>query len=162
MSVDVKYFTVCDHIVNGKVYRPDMCIKCLGKNYYLDLSFDKKGFAVTTNGAIKLQQEMLKVLLDEKYSDLFHPNWGSEIHTLIGHKKVAITKSRLEMMVRRAIEYLKALQENEAKSNTAITDDEIVGKIEWIALEPISVTGWNVYVSMSNRVNEIYSQTIEF
>ncbi len=34
-----------------------------------------------------------------------------------------------------AIEYLKALQENEAKSNTAITDEEIVGKIEWIALE---------------------------
>lgn len=162
MSIDVKYFSACNHIVNGKVYRPDMCVRCHGKSYYLDIGFDEKGHAITTDGSIKLQQEMLKVLLDEKGSDLFHPNFGSEIFTLIGHKKVAITKSRLEMAVRRAIEYLKQVQLNEAQVNEAINDEEILENIEWISLTPISVTGWEMVIAVSNNVNEIYQQTIQW
>ena len=162
MSSDVKFFTACDHNVNGKTYDDAYCPRCYGKGYYLDVSFDESGQAVTTYGSIKLQQEMLKVLLDKKGSDVFDKNFGSEIYLYVGHKKLLITKSKLEMAVRRAIEYLKKVQENEADTNTSIDYEEIFGDIKYVEITAISVTGWKLNVYCSNMVSEVYSQSIDF
>lgn len=162
MSQDIKYFTACSHLVNDVQYEDYMCPRCYGKGYYIDLMLDEAGQVITTSGSIKLQQEMLKVLLDHRYSDVFSKNWGSEIYTLPGHKKLNITKPKLEMMVRRAIEFLRKVQQNEANTNRTITDEEIVGTIEYIDIQPISVTGWQLYIACSNSVSEIYTQTITF
>lgn len=160
MSLDVKFLTRCDHFVSKKQYRPDMCPRCYGKGYYLDFMFDLAGEIITTGGPIKLQQEAIKVLLDEQGSDLFFPLWGSEIYTFVGKKNSITTKSRLEMCVRRAIERLKLVQEVEAETNYTVTDDEIINKIEYIQLEPVSVTEWNCLVVISNRANEYYEYKI--
>ena len=162
MSSDVKFFTACDHQVNGTTYESPYCPRCYGKGYYLDVSFDASGDAVTTSGSIKLQQEMLKVLLDKKGSDVFDKNFGSDIYLYLGHKKLLITKSKLEMAVRRAIEYLKKVQENEADTNATISSEEIFDSIKYIEITAISITGWKLNVYCSNMVSEVYSQSIDF
>lgn len=159
MSQDVQYFTACDHYVSGKQYREDMCPRCYGKGYYIDIMFDGSGKAITTNNEIKLQQELLKVLLDDKTSDLFFPHWGSEISAFIGKKKTSATKSRLEMVIRSAIERLKQIQEYEVNTNVHINDKEILEKIEYIQLEPISVTDWRCMIVISNIAKTTLTQT---
>lgn len=161
MSLDVQYFTACNHYVNGKQYREDMCPRCYSSGYYLDIQFDAAGKAITTGKEIKLQQELLKVLLDDKTSDIFFPYWGSEINQFIGKKKTAATKSRLEMVIRSAIERLKMIQENEMKSNVFITDKELLNKIEYITLEPLSVTDWKCKIVISNVAGATLTQTFK-
>ena len=160
MSLDVQFLSLCDHFVDKKQYRPDMCPRCYGRGYYLDIVFDTAGDVVTTGGGIKLQQEVIKILLDEKLSDLFYPQWGSEIYTFIGKKNTITTKSRLEMCIRRTIEYLKQIQEQEALTNNTITDKEVIKNIEYIILEPLSVTEWRVLIVVSNKANDFYEYTM--
>ena len=160
MSQDVKFFTKCDHYVSGKQYRPDMCPKCYGKDYYFDIGFDDSGQVITTDNEIKLQQECLKVLLDDKTSDLFFPHWGSEISSFIGKKKSEATKSRLEMVIRMAIERLKQIQEHEAQTNAHINEKEIIQNIEYIQLEPLSVTDWRCNIILTNIANDVIDSDI--
>ena len=142
MSVDVKYFTICNHIVDKKTYKQALCPRCRGVGYYLDIMFDTAGQVVTTDGEIKLQQEMLKVLLDEKGSDLFYPYWGSEINSFLGHKKNLVIKSRLEMTIRNAIERLKSIQAVASATDPTMTDSEIIHEIQDVQLEDLSATEW--------------------
>ena len=160
MSKDVKHFTACDHFVSGKQYRSDMCPRCYGKDYYMDIWFGPDGEAVLTDNTIKLQQECLKVLLDDKISDPFFPFWGSEIGLFVGKKKTDITKARLEMAIRRAIERLKQIQEQESLTNANITGEEILNQIEYMELEPLSVTDWRCKIVISNVAGEIMTQEI--
>jgi hypothetical protein len=162
MSKDVKFFNACNHIVDGKQYESAMCPRCYSKGYYLDICFDSAGLAVTSTGSIKLQQEMLKVLMDEKYKNVFHPQWGSEIYLLPGSKNVAISKTKLEVMVRRALEYLKTVQTNEYHQYGNLTPEEILDQIEYIEIKKLGPTGWQLYIMVSNSVSEIYAQTITF
>ena len=154
MSVDVQCFTLCDHNVNGKQYREDMCPRCYAAGHYLDLEFDTSGKIALTDGSIKLQQEVLCMLLDEQKSDLFFPDWGSELSTFIGKKKTLLTKSRLEMAIRRAIEHLQKIQEHEAMSNMNISNTEMIGKIEHIGIEDASATGWNITIILTSVAGE--------
>ena len=162
MSQDIKIFNACDHVVNGTVYDQSLCPKCYAKGYYFDIHFDDDGSAVTTSGSLKLQQEMLKILIDEKYRNPFHPNWGSEIYTIVGHKNLAITKARLEMIVRRALEHLKMVQSNEYMQSGTLTPDEILDRIVYVEISPLGPTGWHVYAVISNSTGQVYSQTVSF
>lgn len=162
MSKDVKFFNACSHIVDGKQYEAAMCPRCYSNGYYLDIHFDNTGLAVTTDGSIKLQQEMLKVLMDEKYKNVFHTQWGSEVYTMPGHKNLAINKAKLEIIVRRALEYLKTVQTNEYYQYGNLTPEEILDKIEYIEIKRLGPTGWQLYIMVSNSVKEIYAQTITF
>ena len=155
MSLDVKYFTMCDHFCNGKSYRPDMCPKCLNKGYLLDIAFDESGQTITADKEIKLQSECLKVLLDDKTSDLFHPYWGSEISSFIGKKKTESTKQRLEMVIRQCVERLKQIQIAAAETNPYFNEHEILKDIEYIELEPLSVTEWRCKIIVSNIAGDI-------
>ena len=69
----------------------------------MDLMLDPSGDVIATGGSIKMQQECIKVLFDQRGSDLFYPYWGSEIHEFIGKKNTTAIRSRLEMCIRRAI-----------------------------------------------------------
>ena len=162
MSLDVKFFTACSHVVNGIQYRYDLCPRCYGRGYYIDISFDSGGKAVLTGGPIKMQQEILKILIDHKGSNPFHLNWGSEVYTLPGHKQTRITKTRIELMIREAIEYLRRLQKNEALTNKYVTDSEIIKDISYITIKRVGITGWSVYVVLTNNVQEVYSQVVTF
>ena len=162
MSLDVKFFTACSHVVNGTQFRYDLCPRCYGKGYYIDISFDAGGKAVVTGGPIKMQQEILKVLIDHKGSNPFHLNWGSEVYMLPGHKQTRITKTRIELMVRDAIEHLRRLQKNEALTNKTISDNEIIKDIASMTLKRIGITNWQVDVILTNNLSEIYSQVVTF
>ena len=162
MSRDIKIFTACNHIVNDIQYQSQFCPRCYSKGYYFDIYFDNKGATVTTTGELKLQQEMLKVLIDQKQGNVFHEVWGSEIEKIIGHKNLAITKTKLEVIIRQALEYLKAVQTMEYKNNENLTVNEILEKILYIEINPLGPTGWHINVVISNKQGEIYEETITF
>lgn len=162
MSTDVKIFNACSHIVNDVQYEPQLCPRCYSKGYYFDINFESTGLATTTTGSIKLQQEMLKVLIDERNNNAFHPQWGSEIYTIVGHKNLGITKSKLEIIIRRALEHLKTVQNNEYMQLGNLTPEEILDQILYIEINAIGPTGWYVYVVISNTVGEVYTQTVTF
>ena len=162
MSEDIKIFNACSHVVDGKQYEAAFCPRCYNNGYYYDICFDNKGRTVTATASIKLQQEMLKVLLDEKYKNPFHISCGSEVYTMPGHKNLAITKSKLEMVIRQALERLKTLQTFEYKNTGNITPEEILDQIEYIEISRLGPTGWQVYILVSNKVGEVYAQTISF
>ena len=156
MSVDVQYFTLCDHVVNGKTYKEQYCPKCYGKGYFLDVQFNRAGEAILTSDSIKLQQELLKILLDEQTSDIFSPYWGSELESFIGKKNTLVVRSRLEMAVRRALEKLQKLQQLEADHNTYITGEEVIASIDDIQLEAISVTEWHITITVTSVAGKSY------
>lgn len=155
MSLDIKFMTLCDHTDNGKTYLPELCPKCHNLGYYFDIKFDAGGQTITASGSDKLQQESVKVLLDEQQSSLFFPEWGSEIYNFIGQKNTLITRSRLEMAIRRALERLKEIQEYESTRNASITDDEIIKDVEYVQLDTVSVTTWACHIIISSASNEL-------
>ena len=161
MALDIKFCTLCSHWVNNIQYSVATCPRCNGRGWYMDIMFDPAGDAIATGGAIKMQQECIKVLFDQKHSDLFYPNWGSEIHDFIGKKNTTAIRSRLEMCIRRAIERLKAIQEHEALTNASVTDSEIIKNIEYIYLEPVSVTDWHCKIAISNKLDETFEFAVD-
>ena len=160
MGQDIKFFCACDHVVDNVVYRSDSCPRCYGNGYYLDVHIDNVGNAVLTTGEIKLQQEMLKIILDEKYKNLFHPQWGSELSGRVGTKNVNINKVKIEIMVRKALEYLKGVQMEQNALYQNLNPDEILDEIVDVIVSDIGRTGYSIKVTVSNAVKEIYTQTL--
>lgn len=162
MSEDIKFFNVCDHIVDKEVYVAQLCPRCYGNCYYLDCCFETDGSLITTSGSIKLQQEMLKIIIDEKYSNKFHYNWGSEVTKMIGHKNININKAKLEILIRECLAHLKNVQMSEYYNVGNVTIDEILDQILYIEIKTLTPTGYWVEVTISNNVGEIYTQSITF
>lgn len=160
MSKSISCLSYCNHYVNGKSYPAELCPRCYGKNYYIDLAFDFRGEIVTASNSIKLQQDLIKILLDEKGSDLFYPNWGNESYMFIGQKNTLITKSRLEVAIRRTLDHLKTIQEHDASVNNAVTADEVLQSIDNISIEATSPTQWNVTIQFSNQANMTYNMIV--
>jgi hypothetical protein len=159
MSKDVKIFNACNHIIDKKIYESETCPRCYGKGYYYDIHFNRLGDAVLINGPLKLQQEMVKILLDKKNGNEFHKNWGSQVDQMIGSKNININKSKLEVMIRKSLDYLKNLQVEEFLRNNELTSEEILDKILFVNIMPINKTEYNVEVIISNSAKEMLSQT---
>ncbi|MFW6014942.1 MAG: hypothetical protein ACOCRK_00730 [bacterium] len=160
MSRDVKIFNSCNHLVNDIVYEPARCPRCYGKGYFFDIYFNSHGKAVMSSGNIKLQQEMLKVILDHKFESPFHPFWGSRAHNLIGSKNLNITKAKLEIIVREALERLKLVQKNENGEWEHMTGEEMLEHIENIEIITLRPTGYHIKVTISNKEGDIFTQSI--
>lgn len=160
MSKDIKIFNACDHIVDGEKYNYSICPKCYGKGYYFDVNFDNNGIIVTTENSIKLQQEMLKVIIDKKYQNVYHPTWGSEFDYVIGSKNININKNKMEVIVRSALEHLKAIQISTNKNFKNLTDAELLNEIEYIEIKNLGPTGIAINVTVSNVLGEIFEQDI--
>jgi hypothetical protein len=159
MSTDIKMFCQCDHYSNGKQYTYDLCPKCLGKGYYYDISFDSTGNPVLATGTIKLQQEVLKIINDERGNNLFFDRWGSTIHNIIGTKMTNMPVAKCEMAIRMSLDYLKMLQQSQNASYDNMTSDEILLDVESIQTTQFS-RGYDINVTIKNQSNEIYDQTI--
>jgi len=161
MSKDVQFFGACNHIVNGIHYENYLCPRCYGKGYYIDIFFDLNGQAILTSEGIKLQQEVLKVMLDEKYSNVFHKNWGSEVNSMfVGTKNLKIGQSKLELIVRNALDMLKTIQMKENETWKNMNAEEILDKIEYIEVKALGKTGYYVEVLITNSVGELMTQSI--
>lgn len=161
MSRDVKYFNACDHIVNDKTYDIQLCPKCYGKGYYFDVYFDNVGEIITSEDEIKLQQEMLKVIIDHKFNNLFHEDWGSQLHNLIGSKNNEITKNKIKMLARQAEEYLQKVQINEYRQFNNLNEKEIIKDIVSVDIKRVGETGYLITILIKNVADNIFEQTIE-
>jgi hypothetical protein len=161
MSKDVKLIVACNHIVNGKTYESDRCPKCYGKGYYYDIYFDGFGQPSIAEGNIKLQQEMLKIIIDHKYHNQFHKLWGSDVNSMIGSKNININKSKLELIIRDTLQHLRNVQISEQIKYNNITDEEILDKILYINIMPLGPTGYNIEVIISNDLGQTFVQTIK-
>ena len=159
MSTDVKYFCMCDHYANHKQYNYDMCPKCQGRGYYYDITFDASGNPVLATGTIKLQQEMLKIINDVRGNNQYFERWGSTIHDIIGTKATNMPKTKCEMAIRFALEYLRLLQlmENEDYKNMA--DNEILLDVQSVQVDQYD-RGYDFHVTIKNQEEEILDQSI--
>lgn len=161
MSKDVQFFGACNHIVNNIHYENDLCPRCYGKGYYIDIFFDLTGQAILTSESIKLQQEILKIMLDEKYSNVFHKDWGSELSSmLVGTKNLKISQTKLELIIRNALDILKTVQMNENEKWAHMTAAEMLDKVEYIEVTALGKTGYYVEVLISNSIGEIMTQSV--
>lgn len=136
-----------------------MCPKCLGKGYYYDIGFNKAGEAVLCSGTIKLQQEMLKIINDIYKDNVFFPNWGSELHNLIGTKLSKTPGLKAKWMVVQCLDYLRTLQLTANEQFGNMTTDEVLQGIESIEITNLGV-GYDIDCTITNMSNEILGQTI--
>lgn len=161
MSKDVQFFGACNHIVDGIYYESPLCPRCYGKGYYIDIFFDINGQAILSSESIKLQQEVLKIMIDKKYSNVFHPEWGSEIDSsFIGTKNLSINKTKVELLVRNALDLLKNIQMTENQKWSNMTEQEILDNIDYIEVTPLNKTGYYIEVIISNSAGETMTQSI--
>ena len=158
MSKDVQFFNMCNHIVDNKYYDLYACPRCYGKSYYIDICFDNAGEAILAQGDIKLQQEILKIIIDKKYDNPFHPDWGCEKDLVIGTKNVQLTKVKLEKIIRDALNYLKNVQSTEYEMYKTLTQNEILGQIDFIQIIPLQFDRYQINISILNTVNEVITQ----
>jgi len=161
MSKDVKYFNACNHTVGGKTYDISICPKCAGKGWYFDIYFDKTGEVVVSEDEIKLQQEMLKVVIEHKNSNLFHEKWGSLLYKLIGTKNSQITKNRVQVLARQAVEYLQKIQKTEYKENQTLNDKEIIANVISVDVKSVGPTGYLITILVENSTGQTYEQNIQ-
>ena len=159
MSVDARIFTQCDHYTGGKQYIVERCPKCGGKGYYYDITYDLQGHANLITGTMKLQQEMLKIINDVKGNNPFYLRWGCELHGLIGTKQDKLTGSKLQLMVRMSLEYLRHLQLAQQEEYKNMSNDEILLGVESMDVKNYLV-GYDIDVTIKNTSNEILNQSI--
>jgi len=159
MSFDAKIFCMCDHCVNGKRYIIERCPRCLSKGYYYDIMFDRTGKAILISGTLKLQQEVLKIINDEKGNNVFFPQWGSELHNLVGSKITKSTNLKLQVMIRFSLEYLRALQLQQQKEYGNVTNDEIILGVQSLTIDNY-ILGFDVKVVFNNNSNTLLEQSI--
>ena len=82
MSYDVQMFVLCNHYVDEVLHESQSCPRCYGRDFYFDIHFDDMGQAVLAGGTLKLQQELMKISIEEKGSNPFHALWGSDVKTM--------------------------------------------------------------------------------
>ncbi|AEO93447.1 gp187 [Bacillus phage G] len=142
--------------------RESTCPKCLGKGYYYDIYFDKAGKAITATKSQKLLQECLKVLVDEKLGNKFHPNWGCDIEQRIGTKNMgsSIEMLKVELSVRDAVERLRKLQMNNQIMYGNMNEEEIIDTIESIDVTKDGPTGYNIDIEVVSVMGEVITYNI--
>jgi phage baseplate assembly protein W len=160
MAYDVKMFALCDHYVEETQYNGSKCIRCYGKGYYLDVFFDKKNeYTVSlASGVDKLKQEILKIMLEEKGSNVFHPNWGNEIRErVVGKKNISSSAIRLEVLVRDAIQYLQSVKDlNNVRYQNALPD-EMIDYVDSVKVVQTSQNGYDIYIVVVNKDGKFIS-----
>ena len=159
MSIDAQFFNACNHIVDNKYYDLYACPRCYGKSYYIDICFDNSGETVLAQGSIKLQQEILKIIIDKKYDNPFHPNWGCEKDLMVGNKNLQFIKVKLEKIIRDSLDYLKNVQTNEYEKYRTLTQEEILGQIDFIQITPLQQDKYYINVSILNTADQLVTQT---
>lgn len=153
-------------ISNSTIFRSyagkeSSCTKCYGKNFYFDISFGPSGEAVTADSSMKLLQELIKIILEDKEGNAFHPNWGCDVSKRIGTKKRGpADKFKVEMSVRSAIDYLRSVQENNQLLKRNMRPEEMIVGISSIKVEEDSATGYNVYVEVLSKAGEIIAYNV--
>lgn len=158
MSYDVKMFVLCNHYVDGEFYQSNKCPRCLGNNLYFDLYIDDAGITQVVDGEVKLQQELLKISIEEKGGNIFHTNWGSDLkRQLIGSKHNNAIRQKAEIMVRNSMEYLRSLQEGEQLVYQHMDPEEMLSSVESVDVVATSQVSFDISVVVRTKYNRLIS-----
>lgn len=151
------YFTVTYTVA------PNLCLRCLTTEVENDYRFDAQGAALMVRDENLLYQSVLKYLLTEIRSNVYHPWYGSTLTTLIGTKVLGGTGAGIRQSVTTALTSFKALQDAQAKYQR-ITAKERLFAVDNIAVaqSPADPTVFLVQVSVRNYANEPVDITIAY
>jgi hypothetical protein len=154
----VQMFVICNHMVDDVPYIPKKCPRCYGAGYYFDIFFDSNGSAVLAQGTLKLQQELLKISIEEQGSNKFHPDWGNETKRMVvGLKNTSIARQKVEMATIKYIQHLAAIQEGNNLTYNNMNDDEIISGIDSIYVDAISQDTCGVNFQVRSKARETLS-----
>lgn len=165
MSKDVMIFNGCNHIVNDIKYVSNQCPLCFGRNYYKDIAFDTSGLAITCEGEIKLQQEVLKIMSDPKGGNIFHKDWGDLLATtgassVVGSKNTQVVAQKIKVIIFETLQYLKGIQFNNQVLFKNMSNNEIIDQITSIQISALGPMGYTVTVAFSNSAGQTFTQQI--
>lgn len=142
--------------------KPGACPRCYGKNFYFDVHFDDKGGAVTASNSVKLLQEILKILIEDRGDNLFHQEWGCDVEQRIGKKKRgAMEKFRVELSVRIAVDHLRKIQLQNQYTYQNMNSDEIIESIDSISIEEDGPTGYIIAIEAISQIGEVIAYTVK-
>lgn len=162
MSYDVKMFVLCTHVIDGEMYEPQRCKKCYGRGFYFDIHFDAIGQPSLAVSTPKLQQELIKIIMEDKGSNKFHENWGCDVgNRMIGQKNDPHAKIRIEMLVRDAVTYLMDVQKENQLIFENMDETEIIDSIVSVDVKSEGPTGYVVHVVIRAVTGEMVPMTIE-
>lgn len=151
------YFTVTYPVA------PNLCLRCLTTEVENDYRFDAQGEALVVRDANLLYQSVLKYLLTNIQSNMYHTWYGSTLKSLIGTKVLGGTSSGIRQSVSTALSTFKALQDAQAKYQR-ITAKERLFAVDSIAVSqsPADPTVFYVQVEVRNYANEPVDITISY
>lgn len=162
MSNDIKMFVLCTHVIDGEMQEPDRCKRCYGKGFYFDIHFDSIGIATTATSTAKLQQELIKIILEDKGSNKFHEDWGCEVgNKMVGKKNTHHAKMKIEMYIRNSVEYLMKVQQENQMMFGNMDETEIIESIVSVNVQQVSQTGYSAEVVVRAVTGEIVPMKIE-
>lgn len=162
MSKDIKIFNGCDHVIDNVMYEYNTCPRCYGYDFYYDIALDLNGRVITCEKDTKLQQEVLKIMNDEKRGNLFHLDWGNLLitSTIVGTKNLSITEQKIKMLVYETLQYLKNVQINNQILFNNMTEEEILEEITDIQVLSLGPMGYQINVTFKNVAGDIFRQEI--
>lgn len=151
------YFTVTYTVA------PNLCLRCLTTEVENDYRFDAQGAALVVKDENLLYQSVLKYLLTDIKSNMYHPWYGSTLKSLIGTKVLSGAAAGIRQSVSTALSTFKALQDAQAKYQR-ITAKERLFSVDNIAVaqSPVDPTVFYVQVSVRNYANEPVDITIAY
>jgi hypothetical protein len=151
-------FVLCKHRVGEDQYEISRCPRCYGKGHYFDIHFDQDGQVVLATGALKLQQELLKISLEDKGGNIFHPDWGNEVRkTFSGSKNTSSVRQKVELSLIKTIDYLRNIQEGNQLRYKNMANDEIIAAIDKVDVFVVGQAGCQVHMQIRNKLNEAVS-----
>lgn len=151
------YFTVTYTVA------PNLCLRCLTTEVENDYRFDAQGATLMVRDENLLYQSVLKYLLTEIKSNVYHAWYGSTLTTLIGSKVVGGTETGIRQSVSNALTAFKALQDAQAKYQRITAKERLfaVDAVE-VSQSPADPTVFYVQVSVRNYANEPVDITIAY
>lgn len=78
----------------------------------------------------------------------------------VGTKNLSINATKLEVIIKNALKYLKNLQISENTHWKNMTELEILNEVEYVEITSLGTTGYQVEVMLSNSIGEIFTQSI--
>lgn len=161
MSRDVKMFTACNHFVNDVYYESQICPRCYGKGFYFDIYLDTTGSPILSESSSKLQQEVLKIMIENKGDNQFHSEWGLDVNDrLVGNKNMAFMTTKIELLIRQTLQYLQRVQSGENAVWDNMSQEETLSSIDSIEVLPVGKTGYQVKIKVTNISGQTIVQSL--
>lgn len=112
----------------------DSCPKCINHSGRTnDFYFNVIGKPIITSGLNLLIQKIKKELITQLESNIFDPNYGSELPNLIGKSQTVLVLLRAQSTIQ---DVIQKIQEEQTKNYSILSDDEKLLKMDNFQIMP--------------------------